>query len=189
MSNEIRFKPSREYSNDTVLTRVANLVLRTDTWFEKDSGYRWTLGTSNNWFMDRDRKKGEFILAYRYGFGGNVPKMEALRKVIDWVFKGEAISKAIQFKSNPRYKDEDTARCVARIIVGADTVRKDESFEFYKGWLFGDSSNDWGLCKNDDTGKFCLLCSNERASTVPDIESALKTVIIWLLGLERFNSK
>ena len=82
---EIRFRVYPNYKEREVVERVAQIVTGpTDEIFEKDSGYKWSLDSSNDWWMDKDRSTGEFILAYRYGDGGNAPLMEALRRVIIW---------------------------------------------------------------------------------------------------------
>ncbi|MFC1598821.1 hypothetical protein ACFL2U_02330 [Patescibacteria group bacterium] len=68
-----------------IVERVEQIVCGTGTVMEKDSGYRWNLGETNDWKMDRDSQTGEFIVAYRYGMGPNLPNMEAVRATIIFV--------------------------------------------------------------------------------------------------------
>lgn len=92
---EIRFKSHPNYKDKDVINRVAQIVTGTaDGIFEKDSGYKWSLDSSNDWWMDKDPETGEFILAYRYGGGVNTPKMEALRTVIIWRLGLEGLNKS-----------------------------------------------------------------------------------------------
>lgn len=74
-----------------VLKRIAMMVVGTTEFYEQTDGYRWMLGTTNDWWMDR-RRAGAFLLAYRYGGGGNAEFMLKLRDVIWWLFGTETAS-------------------------------------------------------------------------------------------------
>ena len=86
--SEIRFKGKPGwYPNEVekVVNRVARIVCGTPMVFKKENGYRWQLDGSNNWWMDFDENTEEFILAYRYGSGGNGVYFQNLQKVIPWL--------------------------------------------------------------------------------------------------------
>jgi hypothetical protein len=76
-----------------IVKRVEQIVCGTGTITEKDSGYRWNIGETNDWKMDRDPKTGEFIVAYRYGMGPNLSNMEAVRTTIIFVMALEPFNK------------------------------------------------------------------------------------------------
>jgi len=99
---EIRFYAGnhlREQADDKdawdmeVVERVEQIVCGTGQITEKDTGYRWNLGITNDWKMDRDPQTGEFIVAYRYGMGPNLPNMEAVRTTIIFVMGLEPFQK------------------------------------------------------------------------------------------------
>ncbi len=73
-------KPEQEAE---VVNRVARLICNNPHVFP-GSGYLWELDDSNDWKMDRGRETDEYIVAYRYGGGGNVSHMDKLRDTIVW---------------------------------------------------------------------------------------------------------
>lgn len=86
--SEIRFKV-RNWDEDAVATRVVDVIAGHEASkicppFKKDSGYRWQLDASNDWWMDIDRETGEYILAYRYG---QEDTLKAIKIVLEWIFK------------------------------------------------------------------------------------------------------
>jgi len=94
MSYEIRFRVNNHLRDQVkdkdawdrdVVERVEQIVEGSGHVHEKDSGYRWTLGTTNNWWMDRDQQTCEFILAYRYANPSNYHHLEAIRQTIIFV--------------------------------------------------------------------------------------------------------
>ena len=83
---EIWFKLGPRHKDDEwLIGRIATIITGEDTFFVKESGYRWVLDPGNNWFMDRDSITGEFILAYRYSGSHNKEQMDALRVTILWL--------------------------------------------------------------------------------------------------------
>lgn len=65
-----------------IIERLAKIIDWEGKLIEKTSGYRWMIGTSNDWWLDRGEQENEFIIAYRYG---DPAKMEKLRKVIVYI--------------------------------------------------------------------------------------------------------
>ncbi|MFC1678535.1 hypothetical protein ACFLZ9_02220 [Patescibacteria group bacterium] len=65
-----------------VLVQVKQIVAGNGPVYELEKGYRWALGYTKNWWMDKDSKTDEFILAYQYGKKEN---MENLRRRIIWM--------------------------------------------------------------------------------------------------------
>ena len=83
--NEIRFKVHRIWKDEEqIALRVAQVIGYSPHCppHKKDSGYRWQLNDSNDWWMDRDPKTEEYIIAARYS--STVP-MEALKTVLEWI--------------------------------------------------------------------------------------------------------
>ena len=70
-----------------VVDRTAMVVGATSSFFEKDIGERWNLGTSNNWWLRIDKENQTGSLNYRYGGGGNAEMMKALQVYLEWIFK------------------------------------------------------------------------------------------------------
>lgn len=93
---EIRFMPNtnaRKYAPNPdewdrqIVERVCHVVAGSDPVYEKDSGYRWQLGITNNWWMGKDLETGEFIVAYRYGNNSETQEvLRALRIFLIWTF-------------------------------------------------------------------------------------------------------
>lgn len=84
---EIRFNPHpthRPEDDEVIIQRVASIIIGNKDIFRKESGYRWQLGSGNDWKMDRDTITGEFIISYRYGHGRK-KEMLALRMTIIWL--------------------------------------------------------------------------------------------------------
>lgn len=84
--DKIRFKANPLYKDEDVVKAVARIVQNTEEFFEQPSGggYKWVLGGSNNWWMNKDPETGEFILAWRYCGDGNTVYMQLLYHVILW---------------------------------------------------------------------------------------------------------
>ncbi len=82
--DRFRFKANSLWKDEDVVKCVARIVQNTEEFFEQPSGsgYKWMLGGSNNWWMDKDPETGEFILAWRYCGGGNTVFMQLLYHVI-----------------------------------------------------------------------------------------------------------
>jgi len=77
-AGEIRFRVHPDDRGDDregyVVRRVTEILFGSDIELrEKPSGYKWDL-RGNDWWMDRDPTTGEFILAWRYGFGTDGPE-------------------------------------------------------------------------------------------------------------------
>ncbi|TSC61246.1 MAG: hypothetical protein G01um101448_348 [Parcubacteria group bacterium Gr01-1014_48] len=88
MSYQISFKypglaqkPKEEWR---VVERIARLICNNPLPHVQESGYRWALDSSNDWKMGFDPQTEEYIISYRYGGGGNIPRMEQLRSTILW---------------------------------------------------------------------------------------------------------
>jgi len=97
-SNEIRFKANPNYKDEDVVKFVEQIVCGTGSIFEKQGGYRWQLGPSNDWWMDKDQQMGEFILACRYGSGGNAIYMQLLYHLIIWRLGAERFNEEARAK-------------------------------------------------------------------------------------------
>ncbi len=82
--NRFSFKANPRWKDEDVVKFVAKIILGTEEFYEQRSGYKWTLGGSNDWWMDKDPQTGEFILAWRYCGGGNTAYMQLLYHVILW---------------------------------------------------------------------------------------------------------
>jgi hypothetical protein len=82
MRTDIKFKVWPNAIEEDIVKRVSCLLTGSEEYFTKDSGYKYSLGSTNNWWMDRE---GEYyIIAYRYAttpyFDGTM--IEKLRDVI-----------------------------------------------------------------------------------------------------------
>jgi len=64
-----------------LLTRVARVCCTNPEVHKQSHGYEWGLDMSNDWKMER--KGDHFVVAYRYGGGGNAKFMEALEVVLN----------------------------------------------------------------------------------------------------------
>ena len=86
--NEIRLKINPKHTGiedlEYHVERIAHIVIGTREYCEQMGGYRWMLGTANDWWMDFDEATKELILAYRYGHGRRA-EMQALRTAIVWL--------------------------------------------------------------------------------------------------------
>ena len=84
----VRFHVNPHDRNDEdreegIVRQVARLILGTDSGVKRqDRGYKWCLDSHNDWKMDRDLNTGEYILAWRYGGGGNLCRMLLAR---EWI--------------------------------------------------------------------------------------------------------
>lgn len=88
MRADIRFKVPQHWKEEIVVDRIATLIYGEErVWFKKTSGYKYCLGTSNDWWIDKERD--EYLIAYRYSGEHNKEKLEALRKVIIWLLNIE----------------------------------------------------------------------------------------------------
>jgi len=95
-SNAIRFWIQPRMDKQWLLQRLGWLILGSDDYQAKDSGYQYTLGRSNDWWVSFDSPKPEgtlVILAYRYASG---EKMAALRTVILWLLGLEYINQKME---------------------------------------------------------------------------------------------
>lgn len=80
---EIRFKvpvAKTEEDDKAIIERVARIVTWEPKIFVKESGYKYQLDTSNNWWAGKEGD--EFVLAYRYG---DATQMQMLKSVIEWL--------------------------------------------------------------------------------------------------------
>jgi hypothetical protein len=69
-----------------LLDRVAQVVCTFPKVFKQEQGYDWALDNSNDWKMSRSEEDPEvFIVAYRYGGGGNEEFMKALEVVLNHI--------------------------------------------------------------------------------------------------------
>lgn len=64
-----------------LVARVAQVCCTNPEVHTQEQGYTWALDMSNDWKMAR--KDDCFVVAYRYGGGGNVKFMEALETVLN----------------------------------------------------------------------------------------------------------
>jgi len=82
----IRFKPRGKWQEAEVANRLAKVIGYTDYCppFSKDSGYKWQLNASNDWWMGVDQETGEYILAGRYA---SQKLMDALKVLTEWIFE------------------------------------------------------------------------------------------------------
>lgn len=85
-SSRLRFKANPLWKDEDVVRAIARIVQNTEEFLEQSngSGYKWMLGGSNDWWMDKDLETGEFILAWRGCGGGNTVYMQLLYHVILW---------------------------------------------------------------------------------------------------------
>ena len=98
--SEIRFYGDPNWITErearALVGRVANMVTGDSSafWVATDNreGYKYQLGTGNDWKMDRDIRTGEWILFYRYG-SGRLNEMAAVRATILWLFNLEQYNK------------------------------------------------------------------------------------------------
>jgi len=78
---EIRFKPKEFEDEELFVHRVAHAIGKFDEMcppFAKDSGYKWQLNSSNNWWTspsDQCLEPGVWIIAYRYWGSDDAQKM------------------------------------------------------------------------------------------------------------------
>lgn len=94
MAKKVRFKVEANWSEEEVAQKVATVIGGADTLkicppFRKESGYRWQLDATNDWWMDTDPETGEYILVYRYASGHNdkaIKAIEGLRDYLEWIF-------------------------------------------------------------------------------------------------------
>ena len=71
-----------------LLDRVAQVVCTFPKVFKQEQGYDWALDNSNDWKMSRSDDDPEvFIVAYRYGGGGNEEFMKALEVVLNHILE------------------------------------------------------------------------------------------------------
>ncbi len=82
--NRFSFRANPRWKDEDVVRSVARIVMDTEEFSEQLSGYKWMLGGSNDWWMDKDPETGEFILAWRNCGGGNTVYMQLLYHVILW---------------------------------------------------------------------------------------------------------
>ncbi len=82
--DRFRFKANPPWKDEDVVKSVAKIILGTEEFHEQRSGYKWMLGGSNDWWMDKDQETGEFVLAWRYCGGANTVRMQLLYHVILW---------------------------------------------------------------------------------------------------------
>lgn len=90
--HKIRFKVNPRHRSEhdiLIVQRVANIISDIPAVKERREGYRWELDSTSDWWMDKDSKTGEFILAYRHGVGGNRKHMLRLRATILWLLRIE----------------------------------------------------------------------------------------------------
>lgn len=78
------FRASPLWKDEDIVKSVAKMILGTEEFHEQRSGYKWMLGGTNDWWMDKDPETGEFVLAWRYGGNGNTAYMQLLYHVILW---------------------------------------------------------------------------------------------------------
>lgn len=82
LGNSFKFKANPGWKDEDVVKFVARIVQGTEKFFKQPDGYKWMLGRSNDWWMDKDPQTGEFILIWRSGWGGNAIYMQLLYHVI-----------------------------------------------------------------------------------------------------------
>lgn len=88
--NKIKFRLKPNLSEGQELEYIRAIALRVVGQPEvyenkRGSGYKWQLGASNDWWMDKDFETGEYILAYRYATESNASKMKAIRVALIWL--------------------------------------------------------------------------------------------------------
>ncbi len=82
--HRFKFKANPLWTDEDVVKYVARIVMGKEEFSEQSSGYKWMLGASNDWWMDKDPETGEFILAWRNCGGGNTAYMQLLYHVVLW---------------------------------------------------------------------------------------------------------
>lgn len=97
-----------------------------------------------------------------------------------------ARSNEIRFFSNPIYKDEDVVGSVAQIIIGKKDFYEQEPNHGYK-WVI--AGNTWWMDKDSETGELVLAYRYGFSEEMQAKIQALRTVILWRLGLEHFNPR
>jgi hypothetical protein len=94
---QVRFKINpKDWEDEEIreyyARRVAMLVQGEDIIYRQDTGYVWTLGSSNDWFLDIDESTQEFVLAHRRYF--EQEKWDQLRVVLIWLLHLEPYNRA-----------------------------------------------------------------------------------------------
>ena len=94
MRADIRFKVWPNLQLDEIIVeRICHIIIGYKDFYTKNSGYKWSLGTTNDWWMDKEGD--EFIIIYRNSTAPyfDTSKLEALRKVIIWLLHIEDYNK------------------------------------------------------------------------------------------------
>ena len=95
-SGEIKFWIQPDVDQHWLLQRLGWLILGSDDYQAKSSGYQYMLGRNNDWWVSFEEPKPKgthVILAYRYADG---VKMEALRTTILWRLGLERFSEKME---------------------------------------------------------------------------------------------
>jgi len=66
-AHEIRIRICTEDKFHEYACRIARLIDWRGLLIEKHDGYRWMIGTSNDWWLDYGDVTSEIVIAYRYG--------------------------------------------------------------------------------------------------------------------------
>ena len=86
----------------------------------------------------------------------------------------------IRFRANPRFQDENwIIYRIAKIVCHRPAIEVQD--QGYKWTL--DNSKDWKMDRDSKTGEYILSYRYGRQREM----EALRTSIIWLLGLADFN--
>lgn len=63
MKADIKFKVWPNAIEEDIIRRISCILTGSEEYYIKDSGYKYSLGSTNDWWMDRDEKY--YIIAYR----------------------------------------------------------------------------------------------------------------------------
>lgn len=82
---EVKFIARAKLSEEYIAERLAKIVGFEDFCppFKKDSGYKWQLNGTNDWWMDFNPETREVTLAYRYDHN---QMLEGMKKFLEHVF-------------------------------------------------------------------------------------------------------
>ncbi len=92
------------------------------------------------------------------------------------------MSSMFSFKAHPEQKEEDILKRIAQIVAGTETYFERQGWE---QWDLG-GYEEWWMRRDEKTGDLILGCRSGGYEVEKKMQ-ALRTVILWRLGLERLN--
>lgn len=185
--NIIKLKPSRIWQANSFhirfVERVAKIIYGNDTVNVKEGGYKWMLGTGNDWWMDIDRETGDYILAHRYFMSGikdSIFKAIILFMGLEELDRGGEAT--IRIKTGGlwlNHLDIEFVKRVAMAINGHDFV---DDINYDHKWRLGHDEH-WWMDKDLKTNEFIIGHKYGMGGNPNDIRKAL----IYLIHLSHFN--